>query len=106
MVNVRVDQPVKVTLELQASAQVHLNLSSNRQGPGHGEASAHFGHTLRWGGITSVVDSATGQPIESWAVTSDTGFDYSKPFVPEPASAVLLLLGVPFVVGRRVRCKP
>jgi hypothetical protein len=46
--------------------------------------------TLTWGGITSLVNAATGEPVENWTITSESGLDYSKPFVPEPSSAVLL----------------
>ena len=55
---------------------------------------AEFQHTLRWGGIESVRDATTGEPITDWTITSDSGFDYSKPAdVPEPTSAILLLSG-------------
>ena len=42
--------------------------------------------TLNWGGITEVLNPATGAPITNWTLTSESGFDYTKPFpVPEPA---------------------
>jgi hypothetical protein len=37
-----------------------------------------------------MVIAATGEPVENWTITSESGFDYSKPYVPEPASGVLL----------------
>ena len=55
--------------------------------------------TLLWGGVTGVTDAATGEPIDDWSVTSDSGFDYSKPAsepsmsVPEPSTLVLTGLG-------------
>jgi hypothetical protein len=41
-------------------------------------------HTLEWGGITSVTHADTDEEIENWTLTSESGFDYSKPYVPEP----------------------
>jgi hypothetical protein len=54
---------------------------------------ADFRHTLAWGGITSVTNASTGEPITDWTVTSDSGFDYSRG-VPEPTSTVLLTFGL------------
>jgi len=34
----------------------------------------------------------TGEPINDWTVISDSGFDYSRG-VPEPANALLLIIG-------------
>jgi hypothetical protein len=61
---------------------------------GFARTNATFGHTMTWGGITSVIDKGTGQPITDWALDSASGFDYSKPFsaIPEPASVCLLSL--------------
>jgi hypothetical protein len=63
-------------------------------GTGHAGANATFGHTMTWGGITSVIDKVTGRPITDWTIDSASGFDYSKPFseIPEPASICLLSL--------------
>jgi hypothetical protein len=49
-----------------------------------------YTHTLTWGGISSVAVAATGEPVADWTIVSESGFDYSRPFVPEPASSVLL----------------
>ena len=62
--------------------------------------SADFSNTLAWGGITSVTDVATGQPLTDWTVTSASGFDYSQAYVPEPCGLALLLLGLGAVVRR------
>jgi len=43
-------------------------------------ATAQFSHTLSWGGITSVTDADTGQPITDYTLTSASGFDYTHPF--------------------------
>jgi hypothetical protein len=50
----------------------------------------YFG-SLHWGGIESVIDSSGNViPQDQWTITSASGFDYSKPFVPEPSSIFLL----------------
>jgi hypothetical protein len=67
---------------------------------------ANFYNTLSWGGITSVRDGITGEPIDDWTITSESGFDYSKPFpVPEPPTVALLLslVGLHFVRPRSHR---
>jgi hypothetical protein len=57
-----------------------------------GSFAGSFGHTLAWGGIDSVNDAATGEPITDISFTSASGFDYTRP-VPEPSSLALLSLG-------------
>jgi len=56
---------------------------------------ASFGNTLEWGGITSVTDADTGEPITDWSVTSASGFDYSQVYpAPLPSSVILLVSGM------------
>jgi hypothetical protein len=51
---------------------------------------ATVSRSLHWGGIEMVSDQ-NGNPIDDWTITSESGFDYSKPFgVPEPSSILLL----------------
>ncbi len=58
--------------------------------PGHSEATAAFGSTVAWAGITSIVD-AQGNPLSGVTVTSDSGLDYMQAaVVPEPTTAALL----------------
>lgn len=65
---------------------------------------ADFQHTLLWGGIESVRDATTGAPITDWTITSDSGFDYSKPAdVPEPSSLTLFVCAVGFCGAQRWR---
>ena len=66
---------------------------------------ADFSHSLSWGGITSVVNLGTGEPITNWSVTSESGFDYSQVFppVPEPSSIALLSFGLCVWLGRARR---
>ena len=47
-----------------------------------------FIDTLKWGGITGVTDEL-GRPIDSWTITSASGFDYTHA-VPEPSALALL----------------
>lgn len=61
-----------------------------KTGASKSKFSGNFSRTLTWGGIKSVVVAATGEPVENWTITSESGFDYSKPFVPEPTCAMLL----------------
>jgi hypothetical protein len=56
---------------------------------------ADFRHSLTWGGLVSIQDAVTGEPIENWTMTSGSGMDYSRPYqgVPEPSSLILLFVG-------------
>ena len=64
-----------------------------------------FQNSLDWGGITSVVNLSTGEPITNWSVTSKSGFDYSQVFppIPEPSSLALLTFGLCAWLGRARR---
>ena len=63
-------------------------------------AESDFGHTLRWGGISAVLD-AQGQPVSGWSVASLPGVDLTVAAVPEPAEWLMLLIGGLFLVWRR-----
>ncbi len=67
----------------------------------------NFSDTVTWGGITSVTNAVTGEPILDWKVVSQSGFDYSKPYpVPEPDTFVLLSFAAAVLVHRQRRQKP
>lgn len=52
---------------------------------------AEYKRTIAWGGETVLTNQA-GAPITNWTITSESGFDYTRPYtVPEPSA---LLLGV------------
>lgn len=54
---------------------------------------AFFSESLTYGGIASVINRTTGQPVTDWNVTSASGFDYSQPYnpIPEPLSMLILM---------------
>jgi hypothetical protein len=77
------------SMSAEAAAAV-LNFDVLNHQSGTAFATAQFSHTLSWGGITSVTDADTGQPITDCTLTSASGFDYTHPFAgpgPEPAPA-------------------
>lgn len=50
-----------------------------------------FSQTVTWGGGTRVSVLETGEVLSNYTITSESGFDYSKPFpVPEPAGLLPL----------------
>ena len=55
-----------------------------------------FGHTLRWGGVSAVLD-ANGQPVSGWNIESLQGVDLRVAAVPEPEAAALMLAGLALV---------
>jgi hypothetical protein len=68
---------------------------------GSGTFSADVSNSLRWGGIEKVTDEFDNL-IDDWTITSESGFDFSKPFgVPEPSS--LVLAGIALCFGRSLR---
>ena len=91
---------IDYSLELSATAVI----VSNALTAGFGDARffANFSQTVRWGGITSVRNAATGAPITNWTITSASGFDYSHG-VPEPSCVVLLMTMVAMLPMRRPR---
>jgi hypothetical protein len=89
-----------VTYPLQAFAQLKVNAGAQSVTyiqPGQLSAlfAGELTNTISWGGIDSVTDAVTGEPIENWSITSESGFDYSRPFpVPEPSSLALFGFGL------------
>ena len=97
--------PVRFLYEIGKPFSIDLTLSLHSDGTSLSgfadktnvfmETQADYTHTLSWGGITQVTDHQTGQVINNWTISSESGFDYSQPFpVPEPTTATLLLLGM------------
>jgi hypothetical protein len=99
--------PFDYTLELKGSAvasSTSHDINSPTINPGAISAffDVDFSHTLKWGGITSVTDANTGEPIDGWTITSASGFDYSQP-APEPSTVMLAALGGLALVALRWR---
>lgn len=66
---------------------------------------ADYSQTLRWGGITSVLD-ASGKPVADFTATSSSGFDYASAApVPVPATSLLMLSGLGLVAATVFRRK-
>jgi hypothetical protein len=80
--------------QYQLSASTYVKVGGNA-GVGHPvdhEGIADFSHTLRWGGISAVLD-ASGNPVTGWTVQSSPGVDLTTP-VPEPSTWAQLLAGL------------
>jgi hypothetical protein len=98
--NMTVGQPYSWGYFMEVKGQAH-------SGGGSVLSVADFEHTFRWGGIESVIDTFTGQPLEGWTIESESGFDYSKSYneqVPEPSSIALLSVASCFLLRRARTC--
>jgi hypothetical protein len=99
--------PVLVSFGFDATAGGFVASSDIvNQGGGSAGGNVDFSHTAAWGGITEVTDE-NGNIITGWTVTSDSGFDYTQPFVdvPEPSTFALLAIALPglLLASRRYR---
>ena len=100
-------------VDFEADAEVGANVDNeDNANAGIAIATASFGHTFTWGGITSVVDADTGQPITDWTLTSASGVDWADAApgpsaAPEPSTSSLAALGALalFVYRRRGRAE-
>ncbi len=101
-VPVGVEFEVGYGMTLNGSANPDNNVLQSLDGLGGFEADVSG--SLHWGGIVSVTGPGGIIPRDQWSITSESGFDYSKPFgVPEPSSIVLLSLGLCAWLGRARR---
>jgi len=80
-------QPIQILM--QASASTNANLTFN----GTVNASADFGHTMEWLGITNVTDEF-GNPVASFSALSPEGLDWGSAAVPLPAAVYLFASGL------------
>jgi hypothetical protein len=105
-VSAGVAKPIAIQMSLTGGVQIGgANFSVAQGAHGFAEFEGDFDSSLDWGGITSVVNARTGQPLAGWTVTSKSGFDYSQVFppVPEPSSLALLLTALAGIAPRRRR---
>jgi hypothetical protein len=98
--------PFPIGLRLIAQGTADSNLSLN-EANWDGDVAAYSGElsrSLTWGGLEGVYDFFTGEKLDDWSITSESGFDYSQPFsVPEPSSSVLLATLLCAAAARRRR---
>jgi hypothetical protein len=91
---------------------VNLTASASDSTPFGGSASDDLSHSVYWGGISNV--TATGVPVSSFTVTSNSGTDWSQSFVPaqgpsvpEPGTGVLFFsaIGGVWLARRHLRSR-
>jgi hypothetical protein len=105
LINLINSQPAEIAIQMRLSGGAQSGDSAAFRGSGI--YAANVSGSLHWGGIESITDEF-GNPIDDWTVTSDSGFDYSKPFpVPEPSVTQLVgaLVGSQLVFLNRARNK-
>jgi hypothetical protein len=100
--------PFPIGLRLIATGAADSNLSLN-QADWDSDVAAYSGElsrSLTWGGLEGVYDFFTGEKLDDWTITSESGFDYSQPFpVPEPSSIVLVIAASCFLLRRGARAR-
>jgi len=84
----------------RATSGALFGTSANILGSATNSFNIDFSHTMSWGGFTSATNVSTGQLIDGWTLTSQSGTDYTQP-VPEPATYLdLMVAGAVFMVVR------
>ena len=98
---------VKIPFTANAFFNVNSNLScqartSSGAAGSSNDALCNAGNSAHWAGISGVFDNQ-GNPITSWTLSSQSGTDYTRSFVPfasgvpEPSTWFMMLLGFGFV---------
>lgn len=64
-------------------------------------ADADFSRSFHWDGMGDVFDES-GELVNDWTLTSESGTDWSQPIVPAPSSLAMLAMGG-LVASRRYR---
>lgn len=95
-----------MSFQMSVTAVAISNNGFNNFGPDSTSASfdLDFGHTLGWGGITSVIDVDTGLPVTNWSITSGSGVNYAVA-VPEPTTVTTALVAGSLLLRRRFRLR-
>jgi hypothetical protein len=97
--------PVLFQVYARTYASVGNDDLVNHRG-GSATAILDMGHTFTWGGITSVTDADTGEPITDWTLTSASGADWAHAAVPEPGTAALAVVAFGMMLSWRFRFNP
>lgn len=100
--------PVRIPVVLGTSFDIGFEVTlraSGSSGFGVAQWSGDFSGSLHWAGIESITDVAGNPiPLSHFTITSESGFDYMKPFgVPEPSSLLLVASAAAFAYGLRPR---
>jgi len=93
-----------ISLRLVATGEIETNAGGDAV---RAFFSGDYSNTLVWQGITKVTDAETGEVINDWTLTSESGFDYVHG-VPEPTGLVILVqaAGACLCLGRHRRSRP
>jgi hypothetical protein len=96
--------PISLDVTAYSLAQVsdHDTTTPNRNG-GSAITYLNMGDTFTWGGITSVTDADTGEPISDWTLTSASGTDWATAATPEPSTLVCAASGIALLGLGRAR---
>ena len=100
-VNFRSGVPIDIGLSLEVYTWYEANNF------GYIIANSDFSHTASWGGLISATGGSGQNVTRSLAITSDSGFDYSRSLstsIPEPATWVLTFIGFG-AIGRKMRSR-
>jgi hypothetical protein len=93
-----------ISLRLVASGEIETNAGGDAV---RAFFAGDYRNTLVWQGITKVTDAQTGEEINDWTLTSDSGFDYVHG-VPEPTGLLILVqaAGACLCLRRHHRSRP
>jgi hypothetical protein len=98
-----VPRDIGFILQVSATGKADRGPVSHLPGSVTTRLTADYYATLKWAGIAGVFNAATEEPVDNWTITSESGFDYSRPYgVPEPATILLLASGLAWLWSARV----
>jgi len=99
-----VPRTIGFTIAVNAFGSVQRgDTNSTRKGENDVQLLADYFETIKWDGLTSVVNTETGELVENWSISSESGFDYSQPYqIPEPSSILFLASGIVWLTSARI----